>query len=421
MKNKTLNSSNYWFNRVVKNSTNLSNKELEEHIMQSLKTEIPSLLSVVFERTCNLNCQHCFYPIDKSSKLISEKVKLEEAVLNMVKQVPEKSIIGETPQFLHSGRILSKKDIKTMAKIKKIRSDIKIGMINNGSYVAYMDEFKKQNLLLDWLDVSLDGARDAHNKQRLSKCGNAFDMTINGLQNAREVIKPGGYVASLFTLTKLNYSDIENTADVLFSQNPKSKINTLADIMAITTMTPTNGKNEKIEASDNFIKDNSEFKTAWQQIKNATKKHGADKIIVHVYRHEDIEKIAMAVGEKKFMEAIGNNDVEIGLHAITFKIDGIAVHFSPFSTWAKEEMIVDADAVARTALSGCYTMAEYAKGETVDGKDIGAFSVEKLNKDSNYLEVYQKTVEQWWNEFGKGYIQEEQEVFDRIRERADIL
>ena len=221
--------------------------------------------------------------------------------------------------------------------------------------------------------------------------------------------------------SKLNYDDIENTADVLFSQNPKSKNHTLADIMAITTMTPTNGKNEKIEASENFIEDNQEFKIAWQQIKNATEKHGADKIIVHVYRHEDMEKIAMAVGERKFMEAIDNDHVEIGLHDTTFMVDGINVHFSPFSTWAKEEMIVDADAVARTALSGCYTMAEYAKGETVDGKDIRDFSVEKLNKNSNYLEVYQKTAEQWWNEFGKDYIQEEQEVFDRIRERANML
>jgi MoaA/NifB/PqqE/SkfB family radical SAM enzyme len=419
--NNLINSTKYWHERVFhnKNLSNITKNNLEKKIYKHLKQEVPSLLSVVFERMCNLNCQHCFYADTKcSSKKISDKENITEAILRLVSQIPKKSIIDEIPQFLHSGRILLPWHVEVMAKVRKARNDIRIGIIDNGSFVNHIAKFKQKNLLLDWADISLDGSKKTHNNQRPAKNIDAFDLAINGLREVRKILKLGGYVASLFTMTKLNYFDIENTADILFTQNPNDKKHKLADLMAITTMTPTNGKNEKIETSIDFTKDNKEFGIAWQQIKNVTKKYGENKIIVHIYRHFELEKIAKVVGEKNFLKALAPKEIEIGLHEITFVVDGIRVRFSPLSTWPKEEMVIDADGVIRTALSGCYSLKEFKKDEIINGKDIKRYSIEKADKNTDYVKVYQKTAEQWWNKFGKDYIQEEQEVFDRIKKRA---
>jgi hypothetical protein len=308
--------------------------------------------------------------------------------------------------------------IDVLSDIQKIKKDIRIGIIDNGSFVEHLDKFKKRDFKLDWVDISLDGARKSHNAQRPSATLNAFDVAINGLQQARKIIKPTGYVASLFTMTKLNYFDIENTADILFSANPKCEDKNLADLMAITTMTPTNPINSAIEIAKDFENDNREFDIAWQQIKKIVKKYGKNKVIVHLYRHIDLEKIAKTVSENKFLKAIENSNIE--LHHIQFEIDGVVVYFSPLSTWPKEEAVIDADAVVRTALSGCYSLEEYKKGISNIGENITKYEIEKVTKRTNYIDVYKKTSQKWWNAFGKKYIQQEQEVFDRIKQRAKL-
>ncbi len=406
-------STKYWLDYMLNNGNKKEQEVLAKKMILSLKKEIPSLLSVVFERTCNLNCKHCFYPKDKSSVEISKKVNLSNVIKSMVLQIPKKSIIGESSQFLHSGRILSEDHINTMAEIRELRKDISIGMINNGSYVNLIEKFKEKKLLLDWVDVSLDGNKNAHNKQRGNE--RAFDMATNGLKQARKIIKQNGYVASLFTLTNINYNTILETADILLTPRKENNNLPLADIMAITTMTPTNCINENIEASANFTNDNKHFEIAWQQIKKATKKYGSNKLVVHIYRHNDIEKLAHIVSAKKFMQALKNNSVSIGLHDIEFELEGVPIRYSPMSLWPKEELIIDADAVARTALSGSYSLAEYKVGFDKKGNDIKKYSVKKITTEDDYINIYHKVVNRWKNKFLNEFLKKEKGVFDRIK------
>ncbi len=409
MENINTNSTKYWHERMFLEKPSSKN-EIENKIIKQLKNEMPSLLSVIFERKCNLSCKHCLYSEREcSSRPISKNENFDKAVLQTVSQIPKKNKHGETPQFLHSGRIIAPSHIELMAKIRKSRTDIKVGLIDNGSYTNYLDKFKKESLKLDWLDVSLDGIKTSHNKQRPSKNNNAFAVAIKGLEEARKIVKSSGYVASLFTMTNINFKDIKACADILFSTNKKNKKYELADLMAITTMAPIKKEHSALEVSTR------EFEVAWKQIKKANKEYN-NKVVFHIYRHQELEKLAKAVGEKKFLQSVKNS--QINLHNIMFELNEVKIYYSPLSTWPKEEMVLDSDARIRLALSSCYTLEELNKGKSKTGKDISKFTVTKVSTKMAYKKTYHQTVEQWWEVLGKKFLEEEREVFDRIRKRS---
>jgi len=153
-----------------------------QSICDSLKQEIPNLISSIWERACNLQCQHCIYQFEKTSQEHSKNSQFADVLAHMVKQMPK---ITDAPRFsqpflLHEGRILRKWHIGALVKLRNLRKDLQIGLIDNGSYVNLIPEFKKHNLLLDWLDISLDGVRGSHNQQRDPIHKKSFDQTIKG-------------------------------------------------------------------------------------------------------------------------------------------------------------------------------------------------------------------------------------------------
>ena len=201
-------SGDYWYSRVVENVAKKTPEELEKGMVEALKAEVPMLCSATMERACNFSCKHCLYPKEESSQEESKKVGLDKIIYNIIDQMPTKetsprNMVGEvrseSPSFLHIGRILREWHLDILKNIKERRPDIRIGLIDNGTYTKFLDKFKEKNIKLDWLDISVDGVKEFHNLQRGSN--SAFDITMNGLKHAREITvrKRGGKVTSFYS------------------------------------------------------------------------------------------------------------------------------------------------------------------------------------------------------------------------------
>jgi len=422
-------SSDLWYRAVMQENRGFVGKKLKNEIYEALLREVPSLCSMLLERTCNLACTHCIYQTEKSSKKASDQAGLTDLAVAAVREMPTKaqSVNDEGPKFIHEGRILTKWHLDVFEAIKKARPDVKIGLIDNGTYVKYIDEFKHRGLQLDWLDVSVDGTETNHNRQRDPIHKTSFREAIKGLERAREVVKSskdGGRVSSLLTLTKINYHDIEAVAEMLLTGSPGYE-NGLVDKFSVTTLSPAREPNKLIELSPNFASgDIQDFDVAWQQIRNIFARYNKDSEQVRftVYRIQDIEKITRTVGPKKFLEAVSNESgkdgVRVTVGEMIFTVDGVTVNYHPLSTWPNETLLIDGDGVNRVAYSAQYTLKELQTGRSKSGEDVFKYSVNQLDSDFSFPEQYRKQATQWWKCFGETNLDKEADFFRRLREMA---
>lgn len=420
-----------WYWSVVVDGKLLGTKEKAE-LLLSQKEELPHLVSGVLERTCTLSCKHCLYQPEKSSKEISEQSNLTETILHIVHEMPKKQdsrglpkFFENDPKFMSCGRILRPWHLEIFQKIKQDRSDVKLGVIDNGTFTKLLSKWPG-GFKFDWIDISIDGTKEHHDKQRGI---GAFDQAVEGLKRAHEIVKSKeekGYISSLFTLTKINAEDVEAVADMLLGKNEEGV--SLADELAITTMSPTNDTNAPLET------DTTTFSKAWGGIKKANEKyptasHEGQKtyrISLRIYRVEDMEKLAAAVGEKKFMESIVVNEREpdngpsVGVERnnIEIFIDGVRIIYLPLSIWTPEELLIEADSAYRAAYEGTFTLDELRSGQSKDGQNTMPYTIAKLTPETNFVETYEKAVDHWWQHFGHNELEKEMAAFQRIRTKA---
>jgi len=414
-------SANRWYWPVVVDGTPLDEKGISE-LLLSQKQELPFLMSGILERTCNLQCKHCLYGREMSSKLLSESSNLQGTIVHMAGQLPKKTK-DYNPAFMSCGRILRPWHLPIFETIRKNRPDIALGTIDNGTFTNLLSVWP-QGFKFDWVDISIDGIEEHHDEQRMVM---AYEQAMKGLRHVREVVKTpenGGKVSSLLTLTTINAGDIEAVADLLLSKNSEGR--TFVDELDVTTISPTNETNAPLET------DVETFKIAWEGLKAASKKYPprinhqgrkVEQVIFKVYRVEDMEKLAGAIGERKFMEAFypneehPENNPKVERNNIEVTIDGVVVNYMPLSIWTPEEFLIDADAVYRTAYEGMFTLAELRAGTSLDGRDTTPYTITPLDIKTDLRGAYEKGVDHWWHHFGAKKFDEEMEAFARIRNK----
>lgn len=398
--------------------------ETKARMLLAQKEELPFLVSAVMERACNLQCAHCLYQNEKSSKKASEEGDLAKVIEHMVRSMPHASVDGPPAKFMSAGRTLQPWHLAVFKKLSEIRPDVKLGVIDNGTFEKerilskWPDGFK-----LDWLDISIDGIKEHHDEQRGES---SYGQAIKGLNRAREVVRPsaeGGYVASLLTLTRINAEDPLKVADELFKIQENGM--PLIDKLNLTTMGPTNAINERDPELEINVED---FAKAWEEIKKACAKYNTpdnERISLGLYRVEDVEKLATVVGEKKFMESFSadakeanNNGTAIRGNFIELHIDGVPVSYLPISIWPPEEMVIEADAAYRVAYEGQFTLDELHAGKSKDGRNTKPYTVAQLTPETDFREVYEKAVDLYWQRFGHKKLDEEFAAFQRIRAKA---
>lgn len=396
--------------------------ELLAELLINQKHELPHLVSGVMERTCNLQCAHCLYQEEKSSAAISQEAHLGERIINIVSQMPpqcKEPRAEYNPKFLSIGRILRPWHLDVFAELRRLRSDVQLGVIDNGSYTKLLSKWPA-DFKFDWMDISVDGIEASHNEQRQSP--KAFAQAIEGLKRAREVTRSpeeGGYVSSLLTLTRVNARDIEAVADTLLAV-PEGGVLPLADKFNITTVGPTNEINRQLET------DNGDFREAWEQIKKVCQKYNREdkqRTVFGIYRVQDIEKLAAAVGERRFLEVFTAKDdslpdLEVERNFLDLEFDGVPIRYQPLSIWTPEEFPIDADGSYLAAYAVKHTLDELRAGKAKDGADTTSYTFETLTAKTDFRESFESAVDQYWIRFGKQRLQDEIAAFKRIREKA---
>ncbi len=361
----------------------------EEHssetFMEALFREPPYMVSAVMERTCNQRCLHCLYQDEKSSVDVSRDMKLDSIIKGMVRQLPNGS------SFLHCGRITRPWHLEVLADLREERGrEIELGVIDNGSYTSIIDHFARLSLRLDWLDVSIDGDRKSHNQQRQS--AKAYDLAREGILQGRRVADK---VTSLMTLTKLNSHTVKSVVEDLLLSGE-------VDELHFTPASPYR------EINVPHVMELEDTAAAFLQLIEVAPQVTEGKMIYRMYRVEDLELLANAVGLDKFQESFDEGLVDHG--RINFRIDGVSFAYYPLSIWPQEEVLIDADGMYRVAGSGQFSLADYREG----GRKVAAYEVEQLTGLSDLQSSYQKAVRLWWHFHGLAHLRQEAEVIRRI-------
>lgn len=377
-------------------------------MVKALDGEYPRLCSLILERACNLQCAHCIFQPEKTSIEASRSAGYTDLATNIISQY------APNPFIIHEGRILRDWHLGLFASIRKARPDAKIGLIDNGTYLKQEKYFRENNVLLDWIDISFDGTKEVHNKQRCSTT--AFDIALKGVNEARRFVRPkeeGGKVTTLFTVTNWNYHDVYNTAALLLGQN-------LVDELHITPFSPVRTEIEPLFFCPGYKEGKvDECEVLWEQVVkiwNEFNGKNGKRVFVRVYQHADLEKIARAVGVDKFIKAFENKEkVTVDQGSVSFEIDGVRITYVPLSICPSETFVIDADGKYRMAYCLKYTLEELNGGISKEGKDTKPYTVAKLTTDSNFHDLFHQGVSQWMGTFGYEYLKKEFELFSLLR------
>jgi hypothetical protein len=337
----------------------------------------------------------------------------------VVRSLPEKTE-DYSPSFMSAGRILQPWHLDLMACLRTVREDLKIGLIDNGTYTRLLDHRWPAGFKLDWIDISIDGTEETHNKQRDSE--RAYSDALKGLEHARHIVLPseeGGRVSTLLTLTKLNAAEVATVADTLLI--PREDGRKLADVFQVTTVSKTNEINAALEL------DVESMEAAWKGLIEASKKYNSpdaaldsQPVIFKIYRSEDFESLAAVVGERRFLASFSEDgDALWQGDTLYTTIDGVVVSYQPLSIWTPEEFLISPGGEYRVAYEGKYTEAEHQAGKSRDGEDILRYTVEELDPAGvDMVTSFQHGVEHYWQHFGADHLKKEREMIARIHDRA---
>lgn len=393
---KTKESIDYWYDLMLSGKSFDSIKV--EKLYANLKTEYPGACTIMMEQVCNLDCEHCFFKPEKSSKKISDENNFSEIITSIVKQLPFGTALVD------GGRVLRNWHIPLLVNLRKIRKDIPIGMVDNGTYLKLEKEILQSNLKFDWIDISIDGTRDVHNRQRRND--KSFDVAIKGITEARRFITPknkGGKVTSLFSSSKLNYHDMVPAAKYLFERN-------LIDEFHITPVSPVFRNKEIVMGLD-------EFNIYWQQLKktfNAGQKNNTS-VFTRIYQLDDIKLLGAVVGKKKLLKAFQDTaSILVGRGCIEFVIEDIPIIYVPLSICPSETFLIGPDGYYRAAYAIQFTLDELHKGVSIYKEDTRPFTISKITPESSYSELYKKGVKQWQQNFGITHLQKEFNFFSSL-------
>ncbi len=140
----------------------------------------PMQLELGIGNVCGLECQHCFLGYESGatiSPLIPMSVLLD-TVTYMVEKLGTRMIAVVDRDALTPKRSIP--FFEHTAKLRKTYPEIKFGGVTNGLLIdRYADDLER--IKLDYLDISMEGVRDEHDKIRGK--GN-FDLVLKNLRIA---------------------------------------------------------------------------------------------------------------------------------------------------------------------------------------------------------------------------------------------
>ena len=367
----TKESIDHWFSHIT------SSEDLSKNILDCLYSELPLFISWLGERTCNLQCTHCIFQKEKSYGENKEVGAILQNLVSLIKK-------HHQPIVIHEGRILRKWHLPIMANLQELGA--LVGLIDNGTYLHHLSSFQRK---LDWIDISIDGTMEIHNRQRNNQ--QAYQTAVKGLKNGRDVAHK---VTSLLTLTAINYNNVYDA------------VTSVIDDVKEFHITPVSPVRQEIVWTETSTE---EFCIAWKQIQKLQQEY-PEKVFVRMYRYEDLIKLS-AIDPKAFVEAT-NNPIGVSQGRIVFKIHGVTVSYLPKSLSVNETIVVDTDNWYRLPYSIALTLHELVSGKDRFGNDVKKYSLQELTKTSDINSVYKTAVDMWWKNLGKQSLYEERKAIN---------
>jgi MoaA/NifB/PqqE/SkfB family radical SAM enzyme len=362
----------YWFSHV-------SGQSNAEEVFQVVAMELPPLSSLILDRSCQFQCQHCIFQKESSSRSLPEIAE----VLHVLKQL-------DNPKVVHEGRQLTAKQLPLLEAISC--AGYPIGIIESGTYTKFLAEILGSKLRFSWVDVSVDGPKQIHNLQRNSD--RSWDIAVNGVKQARRILNHSGKVTSLMTITSLNCAHVSETGEEVIGRG--------VDEWHLTTLSVRNGI-EKMRASP------AQLEIALHQITNISKTH--KNTFLRIYNLEDMLSLISIFGERSFSTLL--KKAKVTQNALVLDI-GFPLFFYPSSIAPSETLVIDADGWWRLPYCIKYTLKELAEGRDSSGQNISVYNVTKITEQTDVAETYKRVVSSWRMYYGERQLSEEQKLFKNL-------
>lgn len=160
----------------------------------------PFLVVWNFTNACNLHCEHCYQRADRPTP---DELSMEEAL----RAVDIMAEAGVAYIAFSGGEPLLRRDFFTVAE-KVVEHDMGFSLATNGTLLTRDNVRRLEKLGCEFVQISLDGLRETHNRFRGANC---FDRVLEGIRNA---VKSRMAVGVSTCITRYNLHEIENLLDL---------------------------------------------------------------------------------------------------------------------------------------------------------------------------------------------------------------
>lgn len=340
-----------------------------DEVFEAIALELPPLSSLILDRACPFQCRHCIFQKEVASKRLPNV----DALLHVLKQLPSVKVV-------HEGRQLSRRQLPLLKAIS--RAGYPIGIIESGTFVPLINDILQSDLVFDWMDLSVDGPKEIHNLQRNSS--RSWNTAIEGIRQARKVIKPQGKVTSLMTVTSLNYAHVSATGEEVFAQN--------VDEWHLTTMSLRRDI-ERLRANKKHLE------IALSQMLEVNK--SKQKMFLRIYNLDDMQLFVSIFGKETFSKLMKN--AKVTQNALVLNI-GFPLFFYPVSLAPGETLVIDTNNWWRLPYCIKYTLDELGKSRDIHGQDISVFNIAEITQQTNVAHIYKQAVFSWQKYYGEGQL-----------------
>ena len=133
----------------------------------------PRMIEMIFTGACAFTCRHCIYPVDYAKHNRTADTEALNCALATL------GVDWGVDRYFYAGRSVTDAGVDLLTALRKSVPEARIGLVDNGiSIRPYRDRIVEAGL--DWIDISLDGVREDHDRQR-GRAG-SFDDALEGLK-----------------------------------------------------------------------------------------------------------------------------------------------------------------------------------------------------------------------------------------------
>lgn len=174
-------------------NSDLADDQAKLFLETVIKKRLALFAEIIMEGYCPRKCLHCIYAPDyhvHNRNLNS--VEFADVLEHLHKKFNFK-------RFIFSGRSYTATSISVIRDFKTHHPDVRLGIIGDGPNLA---DFIDRLDVFDWVDVSLDGWGEAHDRQRGEP--GAFDSTLAVLRKVRgsDKVKRTSILSCLTTINQ---------------------------------------------------------------------------------------------------------------------------------------------------------------------------------------------------------------------------